>query len=476
MRILHSRLVPIARRAWATIAAVSFFAGGIAALPARPVLALLAPQVAHAGPGAGEADRRDATVRAVEQALPAVVSITTETPGQQRPAGTPNELLQRFFGQPQPQTQIGVGTGVLIDPDGTILTNEHVIRNAAQIVVTLATGQQVPAMVLGADPRFDLAILKVNVQAKLPAMRLGTASDLMLGERVIAIGNPFGLGHTVTTGIISAVGRTLEDGDKLLPGMIQTDTAINPGNSGGPLVNIRGELVGINTAIHSSAQGIGFAIPVDRAVRAVRELKQFGAVRKVYVGMEVEDLTGDLRGLLNFAQAGGVLVTRVRGGSPAATANLRAGDVIVKLAGQPVKSVAHYEEVLRAGTVGETVGVEVFRGGQVYASTLPLESREKLRPIELVWQALGVETSSLPAEVAQRWSVKGGAVVQKVRKGSPAAEVGLQPGDVILQVAGVNVTSVDDLLQIGAKAANLSRVTMLVVRNEQAFHITLGVA
>ena len=230
--------------------------------------------------------------------------------------------------------------------------------------MVLADGRQLDAEVLGSDAPNDLAVLRVQSSSPLPAAKLGTSADLMIGETVVAIGSPFGLTKTVTSGVVSAVGRSFQANDQLYIDFIQTDTAINPGNSGGPLLNLDGEVIGINTAIFSGAQGIGFAIPADKVRRIVAELKSFGKVRPAWVGLEVIDLSEKAARKLGWDRNYGVLVERVEPGSPAEAAGIRAGDVIAELGGTPVQNADELEARLRGYPARASLGLLLWRGGK----------------------------------------------------------------------------------------------------------------
>src|SRR5436190_364291 len=266
------------------------------------IAALALPAVAAARGAESDPARRSLVVEAVEKASPAVVNVSTEQIVEQRRSPFPFpqdpffEEFFRDFADPRPRRfkTTSLGSGVIVAADGTIMTNVHVIERASRIHVTLADQRELDATLVGADADADIAIVRVKAGGDLPHIPFGSSAELMIGESVIAIGNPFGLSHTVTTGVVSAVGRSLRDEDRTYTDFIQTDASINPGNSGGPLLDIKGELIGINTAIYGKAQGIGFAIPVDRAQRVMKDLVSYGEVRHAWVGLVVQYLTPDL--------------------------------------------------------------------------------------------------------------------------------------------------------------------------------------
>ena len=252
---------------------------------------------------------------------------------------------------------------MVIRPDGYILTNEHVVLQSETVQIQLANDRKLDAHLVGADSDSDLAVLKVEDGHKLPYIPLGSSHDLMIGETVIAIGNPFGLSHTVTTGVVSALNRSLNTGERTYYDFIQTDASINPGNSGGPLLNIKGELIGINTAIYGKAQGIGFAIPISRAKRIVQELINYGAVETPWVGLVVQTLTPELAAHFSLKEGqGGVLVRGVEPDSPAARAGIRRGEVILSLDGRRLRTAEEYLQRERERSSGDHIQLRVLRG------------------------------------------------------------------------------------------------------------------
>src|SRR5207253_1565803 len=295
------------------------------------IAALALPAVAEARGAESDPERRSLVVQAVEKASPAVVNVSTEQIVERHASPFPfpqDPFFEEFFRDfvdPRPRRfrTTSLGSGVIVAADGTIMTNVHVIERASRVRVTLNDQREFDATLVGADADADIAVLRVKAGGDLPHIPFGTSADLMIGETVIAIGNPFGLSHTVTTGVVSAVGRSLRDEERTYTDFIQTDASINPGNSGGPLLDIKGELIGINTAIYGKAQGIGFAIPVDRARRIMKDLVSYGEVRRPWVGVLVQDLTPDLA--QHFGTRHGVVVADVEPKSPGAAAGLEPG-------------------------------------------------------------------------------------------------------------------------------------------------------
>ncbi len=397
-----------------------------------------------------EASRRTAIVTAVEAVSPAVVSINATS----RQRITPRTPWDAFF-VPQGAERVvqGYGTGIIARPDGVIITNQHVVGGAEQLVVTLADGRDFPGTVLGEDPVTDIAVVKIDA-TDLPVARVGRSTDLMTGEWVVALGNPFAymLGNpepTVTAGVVSATGRNiLPSGDQagLYLDMIQTDAAINPGNSGGPLVNAPGEVVGINSSIFSSSGGsigLGFAIPIERAVRVADEIVRNGTVRRAWTGLEV----AGARSMADWKRAGGVTVTSVAPGGPAARAAIRAGDVLTEANGRPLRNYLDWEAVKLDLHVGDavTVGVRGEAGiarRRIVTGDLPTVTAEKvtiLRDLELV--------SVTPAIQAEReLRTTDGALIYRV-SAEVSRATGLQAGDVII---GVNRTRVREAAHLAA--------------------------
>ena len=335
-------------------------------------LVLLAASVRAAAPETDPA-RRSRVVEAVERASPAVVNISTEQTVVQRPMPFGDPFFEQFFhdffdARPRRSTRTSLGSGVIVRADGTILTNEHVILRGGRIHVTLADGREFDAKLVGRDPDSDLAVLRIDTGKSLPYIALGSADDLMIGETVIAIGNPFGLSHTVTTGVVSAVKRSLRTGGRTYTDFVQTDASINPGNSGGPLLNITGALIGINTAIYGSGQGIGFAIPVDRASRVLGELV---SGRKA-AAPDPNELAWEMLGLQVRAADGVLAVSRVRPGSGAERIGIERGDVVLGLDGEALDSLDALGRRLEDVRGNDGVVLSVGRGRRRYDLQLPL--------------------------------------------------------------------------------------------------------
>jgi Do/DeqQ family serine protease len=416
--------------------------------------------LAAAGGRAAETDplRRSLVVEAAERAGPAVVNVSTEEVVEQRGSPFPfptDPFFDEFFrdfreSRPRRFTRTSLGSGVIVAADGTILTNLHVILRASRIHVTLADEREFDAKLVGADADSDLAVLRVEAGGSLPHVALGTSADLMIGETVIAIGNPFGLSHTVTSGVVSAVGRSLSEEDRTFTDLIQTDASINPGNSGGPLLNIRGELVGINTAIYGKAQGIGFAIPVDRVARVMKDLVSYGAVRQVWTGLVVQDLSDDLE--RHFGVRRGVVVASVEDGSPAATAGIARGDALTAVDGRDVRSEEEFERRIQDHAEGQRIAITRRRDGADAVVTLTAALYPPERADRLAWSRLGLEVAE----------DDDGLDVRRVRSGSPVARIGVERGDRVLALDGAALRSLADFRR-GIFAARGARGVLLSI-------------
>jgi Do/DeqQ family serine protease len=384
--------------------------------------------------------RRSAVVIAVEKVSPAVVNISTVVRERVSPLFpfSRDDFFRDFFPDlfAREYTRTSLGSGVIIDgKKGHIITNHHVVAKATEIKVITSDQNEYQAQILGVDPRSDLAVLQIEVQKKLPEIKMGDSEDLMIGETVIAIGNPFGLSHTVTTGVISASDRTVRAGEHVYRNFIQTDASINPGNSGGPLLNLDGELIGINTAIYQKAEGIGFAIPVNKAKRIVRELLRAGEVQLPWLGLEMQELTPELKTYFGLpVKSGGVLVSNVTQGSPAARAGLKRGDILLRLENIPISSPADYREALAEFTPSDRLQLTFFRKGKeasvfVKPSTFPLDLA-----LELFYRRLGLKVGEVDKDTREQYGLKGGVSIKKVKRESEAGRIGLQSGDLILKV------------------------------------------
>jgi serine protease Do len=380
-------------------------------------------------------------VAAVESTTPATVNITSTqvVVDQANPflRGDPmfDEFFRRFM-NPRANTSQSLGTGVIINKDGFVLTNEHVLAGSTQIRVGLSDGRQFDAELVGGDPASDLAVVRIKTKDPLPTPKLGNSDDVMIGESVIAIGNPFGLNSTVTTGVLSATNRSIRGDGREYHGFLQTDASINPGNSGGPLLNMDGEVIGINTAILGNAQGIGFAIPINRARRIVDDLIQHGEVQATWLGLWLQELTPALREAMGSEQATGVLVSNVFDGAPAAAAGIQRGDILTSVDGAPVRSRREFYEIARGITVGDHAKLALDRSGKKLVVEVEAVRFPEARADELAQVLLGLELADRTPALAKQYGLRSdrGLVVQRVVPHSAAEDRGLQPGDLILQL------------------------------------------
>ncbi|MBZ0271200.1 trypsin-like peptidase domain-containing protein [bacterium] len=440
----------------------------------RTPLFLIAALFLSAASAGASSLRETPVVRAVRSAGPAVVNISA-SPREDRVFpffGDP--LYEKFFRDyfnmyPQPRRESALGSGLLIDERGYVLTNEHVVFGAGGLKVTLSDGTVFPARVIGTEPARDLAVLKVDAERPLPAARLGASAEIMIGETVIAIGSPYGLSNSVTTGVISSVGRTVRtEGDRVYLDFIQTDASINPGNSGGPLLNLDGEVIGINTAVHGRAQGIGFAIPIDSAKRVLADLIEHGKVNYGWFGLRVRDLPAETR-------TGGVLVTHVFAKTPAAAGGLLAGDVVTEIDGHPVADSGAYRGIVSGYTVGETADFKIVRR----TDEMTLNIRPERFPVAMVdpyaMALLGFRLVPATPRQARAFGLAPGKtmIVRDIRADSAAAQVGVRPGDAVLEIENRAVTDAASYQAAVASLRLKSSAVVLVQRGGTAAYLSL---
>ncbi|WP_369803795.1 DegQ family serine endoprotease [Acidovorax sp. 62] len=427
----------------------------------------------------------------VELAGPSVVNIrTTEKASARSGAGAMDEEMAEFFkrfGVPIPnaprqqrpqqdEQPRGVGSGFILTADGVVMTNAHVVEGADEVIVTLADKREFKARIVGADKRTDVAVVKIEASG-LPAVKVGDVSRLKVGEWVMAIGSPFGLENTVTAGIVSAKQRDTGD---YLP-FIQTDVAINPGNSGGPLINMRGEVVGINSQIYSRSggfMGISFAIPMDEAMRVSEQLRASGRVTRGRIGVQIGPVTKDVAESLGLGKAQGALVTGVESGSPAEKAGVEAGDIIIRFEGKAIEKVADLPRLVGNTKPGSKSSLTVFRRGQsrdlavtiaeiepdkVAVKTTDREERAKASS---AGQQVGLTVTELPEAQKKELKLKGGVLVSAAVDG--AARAGLREGDIILAIANTEVSGVKDFDAILGKVDKSKTLSVLYRRGEWA--------
>ena len=420
--------------------------------------------------------RHTVTVDVVRRVGPSVVSITTEQAVAARPSpfqgfgGDPffDRFFRDFFEPSLPETAQSLGSGVLIDADRRVLTNEHVVARASRIRASFADGREFEATLVGADPNNDLAVLQLETDEELPWIPLGSSADLMVGEPVIAIGNPFGLSHTVTTGVVSALNRSIRSESRVYHGFLQTDASINPGNSGGPLLNAAGELIAINTAVYNGAEGIGFAIPIDVAARVVAQLIAHGELVPVWVGLELQALDENLVQAMRLGRGiTGAVVNHVGEKSPAGRAGVRRGDVVRRLDGHAVESPRAFFEILAGATPGQELAVDLRRDGRELSLRLRAEEAPPALAGALLREKLGVDLRPLP---------RGGCEVVAVREGSGAARIGIRRGDLVLGINGRPLDGEEAVRRAALDLQGLSGALVVVQRGPGRYHVTIPFA
>ena len=436
----------------------------------------------------------------VEQASPAVVNISTTQKAAPQPAGARSQQMPDLEGLPpmfreffermpqmQPQPDQGrqpdvqsLGSGFIISTDGYILTNNHVIADADEIMVRLSDRSELEAKLIGADPRTDVALLKVEATG-LPTVKLGNSADAKVGEWVLAIGSPFGFDHSATAGIISAKGRSLPN-ENYVP-FIQTDVAINPGNSGGPLFNLAGEVIGINSQIFTRSggyMGVSFAIPIDVAMGVADQLKKDGKVSRGWLGVMIQEVNKDLAESFGLDKPAGALIAQVEEGGPAAKGGVQVGDVILQVNGQPVVLASDLPHLIGALKPGEQASLQVLRDGDrdslsVTVGSLPAEGEETPLASGVAPgksnNRLGVSVAALTAEQKKELDVQSGVMIQAVIEG-PAAMIGLRPGDVITHLNNQPITSAQQFAEVVRKLPDNRSVSMRVLREGRASFIT----
>jgi len=420
---------------------------------------------------------------------PAVVNISTtqvsaEAPFSQSPFGEDDpfsEFRRRFFGGPFPRgpsRQMSLGSGFIIDREGLILTNNHVVENAEKIVVRLSDEREFEAKVVGRDRKTDIAVIKINAGGDLPVALLGNSRRLEVGEWIVAIGNPFGLEHTVTAGIVSAKGRRIGAGP--YDNFIQTDASVNPGNSGGPLINLRGEVVGINTAIFSRGGGnigIGFATPINLVKELLPQLKSKGKVTRGWLGVAIQRVTPAIAESLGLDEASGALVANVLKDAPADRDGVKVGDVIIEFDGMKVKESNDLPIIVARTPVGKKVKVKVVREGKELVLSVAigeLKEEEVLASVEKK-ENLGLTVQRVTPQIAESLGLDRaeGIVVSSVEPGSPGDEAGLRRGDVILEINRNRIRDLRDFRNEIAKIKNGKGLLLLVRRGETTLFLAL---
>ena len=421
------------------------------------------------GPTAG---RPETFAELAEKLSPTVVNIQTER-ATGRGRGSPEELFEEFFGRKRPRRgpryrPDSTGSGFILSKDGYIATNHHVIEGADRIVAILNDGTELEGVVVGTDSKTDLALIKVETDKPLPTAPLGDSNQIRVGDWVMAIGNPFGLDHTVTVGILSAKGRNINAGP--YDDFLQTDASINPGNSGGPLIDIQGRVIGINTAINAAGQGIGFAIPINMAKDLLPQLRAHGVVTRGWLGVQIQRVTPDLAETFGLEEPKGALVSQVFEGSPADEADLRHGDVILEFDGREIESYADLPRQVAATPPGAKVTIVVARDGKREKLEARLDEMEKpeIQPASLPTHSSewGFEIEELTNEARENMGLEGedrGVLVTSIDPDSPVAE-SLRRGDIILEANHKAIRSLDDLDE--QLSSDEDRLLLLVQRGD----------
>jgi Do/DeqQ family serine protease len=452
------------------------------------LLSLCSTILIQASAGYGhELNRETAVVKAVREVSPAVVNISSAYEVRKRTSPFSGFGLNPFFDEffrdffdprfERRQQNTSLGSGVIIDGEkGLILTNAHVIQKTGTIKVVLQDEREFEARIVGADPDSDLAVLKIESKNQLPAIKMGSSEDLMIGETVIAIGNPFGFSHTVTTGVISAVNRSIRAQDRVYHDFIQIDASINPGNSGGPLLNINGDLIGINTAIYAKAQGIGFAIPIGKARKIISDLIQYGEVIQAWIGITVQNMDESLARYLKVQGDKGIVIKTVEPKSPAKKAGMQESDIILSLDNKKINSIDDYKSITKSIAAGDTLHAMLWRNGKkhdvaINTKVYPLELAE-----DLAFRLLGIRVEDLTKKKRKAYRIyaREGVLISRIKKNSYLDHIGAQPGDVIRQIDDYTIQTSEDFKKAVIKSRLKNTIVLLVQRGEQGYYITVS--
>ncbi len=450
----------------------------VSPIPGNSYLSSFISTDVYAADSAGQPDLSTAIVRVAKQAIPAVVHIeVTETQEIVNPMLPFEEdpFFRHFFGTPKnvpkkfKRELMGLGTGMIIDSNGHIVTNNHVVAGASKIQVLTASGDRYPAKIVGTDPKTDLAVIRISTKKKLPYLKFGDSDKVEVGQWVVAIGHPRGFDQTVTQGIISAKHRTGISDPSSYQDYLQTDAAINPGNSGGPLLNLRGEVIGINAVIVSESggfEGIGFAIPSDMASYIAKQLIAHGKIQRGWLAVSIQDITPELAKSMNLGNTKGALIAEVVKKGPAEKAGLKKGDVVIEYNGKEIKDSGTLRNEVAISTIGSEVKVDILRDGKKMELSVKIGDLEDAVKIlsASIKERLGGEFRSPTDKETKKYGLESGqgVVVVKVDPKGPLAEPGFEPGDMILEINSQAVEGMDGLISIlgtikpGQKAAVLA--------------------
>ncbi|MBU2550363.1 MAG: DegQ family serine endoprotease [Proteobacteria bacterium] len=428
-----------------------------------------------------------------EKASPAVVNISTvkntKSPmgayrfkggGPMAPDDRWREFFERFFGDqgvPRERKERSLGSGFIIDPSGLTVTNNHVVEGADEIMVRMSDDKEYKAEILGRDPKTDLALIKIKHDGSFPFLKIGDSAKVRIGDWVVAIGNPFGLDHTVTAGILSARGRAIGAGP--YDDFLQTDASINPGNSGGPLLNLDGEVIGINTAIIAGGQGIGFAIPANMAKDIVSQLKDKGRVVRGWLGVMIQKITPELAKTFKLEGEKGALVADVTDGGPAEKAGLKRGDVIVKFDDKPIGEWSELPTIVAGTSIGAKAKITIIRDGKekVLTVTVGELTDEKAAEAQAQTTDLGLTVKELTPELAERLGLgeSEGVIIAGVADDSAAAESGLKPGDLIVEIDRNPVKDIGEYRKVIVGKKKGDTLLFLIKRGPNTLFFTLKI-
>ncbi len=433
-----------------------------------------------------EYPRQDAIVEAVQNVSPAVVNISSEYEVrlQNNPFSsfgrTPgfDSFFKDFFdfNYNQDIKRSNLGSGIIIDGKRKlVLTNAHVITKSANITITLKDEREFKAIMIGVDPDSDLAVLKIETDISLPDIKMGRSDDLMIGETVIAIGNPFGFQNTVTTGVISSINRSIKTENRIFHNFIQTDASINPGNSGGPLLNINGQLIGINTAIYANAQGIGFAIPIDKAKRIVSDLIKYGEVIPAWTGIIIQDIDKHLAHYLNIPADKGVVVKGLEPKSPAQKSGIQEGDIILSLNDKKIITSEDFSAIMNGVAAEETINITIFRNQSINSFSIKTMIYPTENAIQLAYQLLGikVQTVTVPINSLHKNRAVKGVEIIDLHPGAYLYKIGAAPGDIILQINENKIDTLNDFKKAIIKYRTKSSMVILLMRGGHGYYITI---
>jgi len=427
----------------------------------------------------------------VEVLKPSVVNISTTSVVKQRgffqkapnsPYGQKDpfeDFFKKFFGGNSPQKEFkrqGLGSGFIVSADGYVVTNNHVVERAEDIKVVLEDGTEFKAEVIGKDAKTDLAVLKIEADHDFVAVELGNSEQLRIGDWVMAIGNPFGLGYTVTSGIISAKGRSLGLG--AYDDFIQTDAPLNPGNSGGPLFNLNGEVIGVNTAIAARGQGIGFAIPINLASNVINQLKDSGKVVRGWLGVIIQEITPELAEGIGLKGTNGALIADVSPDSPADKAGLQSGDVVIKFNNQPIEEFADLTRFVGATKPDSDVNLTIIRDGKqkvinVHLGELKDTKKAAAEPEDSTDSKIGLNVKEITPELAKKYNLErdGGVILFNVERGTKAYDAGFRTGDIITNIDKTEINSIDDYNGAIEKVVEGKLALFLVRRGPNSLYI-----